>query len=282
MKKIITLFIFIFIVQYCFSADNDSVKPKPVRSYIGVYAGLGAGSIRDYSTSPLFYSALYALPRLDYSYYWNKNILYFDLKVLSGIYAVNINNNAYGGSGLILDFKTSYFRELPFKSTKLNLKQYWGASLSNYFDYRTNEAFMNAALIFDNFTTLEANYKFELRYTKKAKQKKILFIKYMRKEKNYLMALNVGIPFYSLIYRPGFSVVGNATVNDSKIFRGYELGNRFFPGLNTDFSIARVLNNGNMFKLSYCWDMFSTGKGSYYNLNSAKHLIMISLIVNLK
>lgn len=282
MKKISILFFCCLISSFTFSNTiQDSIKLNPLGKYVGVSGGLVIDRLRDSGTSPLFYTGILPLLQVEYLRRDAKDIFNYKLCFYNGIYFKKTKNDIFKGSGLMFDLELSYLRKLDI-SNNIKHNHYLGFSLGNFSSIRINEAFMNAAFAFDNFSNVELDYKFELQFIRKERMASFFgFFKYKKIEKKFLLSFDLGLPVYSLIYRPGFNYIGNATSNITDTFDHYEFKSKLISGLNTDISISRLYKNGNIIKYAYCWDMFSTGKASAYMLNTAKHLFVVSLILKL-
>ncbi len=250
-------------------------------SYIDISGGLTIGSLRDMSTSPLFYTGVLPTIEIKYSNLFNKNLITFNFNTSNGLYLTSSENDFYNGSGNIFDFELSYFRNYD-EFTNNSFGNWPGLSINNSTALRTNNYFGNAAFTFDNISSININYLITKKWTRKSKEKKILWlIKYRRKEKKYLLSFKTGIPIYSFIYRPGFTNPGNAT-QPELLLPGYKMYGKVFSGMNTNISLARILFNGNMIKLSYNWDFFTSGKYSLNRLDTSKHTLLFSLVFKIK
>lgn len=281
MRKVIIWFSLLLVSLSTFAQENlDSTKLVKDGSYIGISGGMAISSLRDKGTSPLFYTGILPSAQLTYTNYSNRNVWNFKFTTLNGIFIHMTEDETYTASGNIFDFEFAYMRNYAEEGSKL--RTYFGTSVNNYSSIRNNSSFMNAGLAFDNISYLNLDYKVEFDWVRKEKEKKLFWLfKYTRKEKRYVLGAKIGVPIFGLIYRPGYTYLGNATSSSETLFPGYELKYKVFPGMNTDLSIARVLNNGNQMKFSYYWDFMTTGKLSENRLDKAKHMLLFTLVFNL-
>ena len=280
--KLIVIFFIIFFNCKCFafSTSDSTISSNPKQRYLGISGGGGIGKVRDYGTSPLFYSGFLLSVKIEYIKYKSRNIFYYKIGGNTGNYRLKADNRSFITSGNTFELKFSYLRDSELSNDE-KLKNYFGTSIENIFNIRNNEAFMNAAVTRDNIGSISINYRLEYRFERKEKKVNIFnIIRYNRKEKEYLLSFDFTLPVYSLIYRPGFNLIGNGTLNEDKIFAGYEFNGKFLSGLNTDIGISRILRNGNMVKISYYWDLFTTGDIAYNELNTTKHLLLFSFVFN--
>jgi hypothetical protein len=260
--------------------QTDSSNYFNNSNYIDISSGLAIGNLRDMATSPLFYTGV--LPTVDFSYsdYFNKNLIKVNLSSLNGIYVRTTVDDFYSSSANIINFELSYYKHYD-EYDDGSLMHWPGISLNNYTAIRINNSFGNAAFTLDNISSMNLNYMITKNFTRKAKEKKFLWlIKYKRKQKDYLFSFKTGIPVYSLIYRPGFTNPGNATQTET-LLPGYKFTGKVFSGINTNLGIARMLKNGNMIKFSYNWDFFTSGKYSLNRLDYSKHSFLFSLVFKL-
>lgn len=281
MRKVIIWFSLLVIGISALAQENqESTSLIKDGNYIGISGGMAISSLRDLGTSPLFYTGILPSAQLSYTKYSKRNVWNFKFTTLNGIFLHMTEDDTYTASGNIFDFEFAYLRNYAEEGSKI--RTYFGTSINNYSSLRNNGAFMNASFAFDNISYLNLNYKIEYDWVRKEKEKKLFWLfKYTRKEKRYVLGAKLGIPIFGLIYRPGYTYLGNATTSGDDIFPGYEFNYKVFPGMNTDLSIARVLNNGNQMKLSYYWDFMTTGKLSENRLDKAKHMFLLTLVFNL-
>ncbi len=277
-NKILFILILYFGVPLTSIGQTDTVPKKTRSNLIDISAGLATGSLRDMSTSPLFYTGL--LPAIDISYsnFFNKNLIQLNLSSYNGIYIKLTDDDSYLSTANSVNTEIAYFRHYEdYDNT--GFKHYPGVSLNNYTSIRVNSAFNNAAFAFDNISSLNINYLITKDFTLKAKHKKLLWlIKYYRKEKQYLASFKIGIPIYSLIYRPGFTNPGNLTLNNIILLPDYKITSKVFSGMNTNLSLSRILKNGNMIKFTYHWEFFTSGKHALNRLDMSKHALLFSLV----
>ena len=280
MRKILFILLMSAIsLQLLAQTDVDSTKTHS-NKYIGISGGFAISSLRDMGTSPLFYTGFLPSLKIDYTNYQEKHLWNIKFTSLNGIYISLATDETHTASGNIFDFEFSYFSN--YEDYGQAFRKYLGVSANNYSAIRVNSSFMNAAFAFDNISNINLNYKLEWDFTRKEKQKKLFWlINYTRKEKKYLLSAKFGVPIFALIYRPGYTYIGNGTLNNDIIFIDYEWKYKVFPGMNTDIGISRILNNGNQMKLSYYWDFMTTGKMSENRLDKAKHMLLFTLIFKL-
>lgn len=258
--------------------QTDTVSKKIRSNLIDISTGIATGSLRDMSTSPLFYTGLLPVINIGYSNFFNKNLVQLDLNSYNGIYIKLTDDDSYLSTANSLNAELAYYRHYTdYDNT--GLKHYPGVSINNYTSIRVNSAFNNAAFAFENIASLNINYLITKDFTVKAKQRKLLWlIKYYRKEKQYLASFKIGIPIYSLIYRPGYTNPGNLTLNNIILLPDYKVTNKVFSGMNTNLSLSRILENGNRIKFTYHWEFFTSGKYSLNRLDMSRHALLFSLV----
>ncbi|MDD4149583.1 MAG: hypothetical protein PHE33_06100 [Bacteroidales bacterium] len=274
--------IFVLILYVGFSLNSigqiDTVPKETRTKLIDISAGLATGNLRDMGTSPLFYTGLLPVVDITYSDFYNNNLIQFNIISYNGIYIKLTDDDSYTSTANSVNTEIAYYRHYQdYDDT--GFKHYPGASINNYTSIRVNSAFNNAAFTFDNISSLNLNYFITKEFTLKAKQKKFLWlIKYYREEKQYLASFKIGVPIYSLIYRPGFTNPGNSTLNNSFLLPDYKITGKVFSGMNTNLSLSKILPNGNMIKLTYHWEYFTSGRYSLNRLDMSKHALLFSLV----
>ncbi len=287
MKNILSI---VFVILFCkaFSIEQqtlfDSLNVTQNKRFINVAGNIGSASYRDMGTSPLLYSGFITGAGLDYVKNSENRILIYRFNLNQAFYLANNVESAYFATGTIFNGEFMWFQKVhsKFYNEKLLMNNFVGLSVSNFSNINMNDNLMNAAVTFSNFTNFEIKYRYEMSWRKKFRQMDLIFFKLTFPEKRYLFSFDLGFPFYSQIFRPGFSQIGNGTEStDIILFPGYESFPNYFSGAKTDIAIARVLNNGNMIKYSYRWSYIASGNNDYNPLQMAEHLFMLSLVFNL-
>ncbi len=262
-------------------AQSDSIF-YPQGHYLDISAGLSTGLMRDYGTSPLFYTGFMGDIVITDQYFFGKNRLDIRVQSNNGAFIKLTENQSYSASASFIDAEISYYRFFGVIEGT-NILQAGGFSLSNFTTIRQNPSLGNGGFSFDNISSLQAKFSFGKKLTWKAKDGKFLWlIKYHRKEKHYFANLDFGVPLYSIIYRQGYTNPGNSTLDYINPFEGYESFGKFFSGINSKLSLNRVYDNGNMYGISYDWNLLTTGKKDINQLNLSHHAIMFHLVFKFK
>lgn len=284
MKNKIFIYLFLLLIGnplFSQTADNGNQYLYNGK-YLNVSGGISTGLMRDMVTSPLFYTAAMPAIAIEYAAIGEKNTVNFNFTTLNGFYLASGVDDSYISNGHIFDFELAYYRNIQ-EYGHLNFPYYLGVSVGNYSALRINEALMNAGVAFDNFTDFDLNIKADWQFTRHEKKKKLFWlIPYTKKEKHFLISGKLGVPVYSLIYRPGYTNPGNSTLNNEILFPGYEMSGKVFSGMNTDLSISRFLNNGNMIKFSYFWEYMTTGRMDVNRLDTSRHMFLFTLVFKIK
>lgn len=269
-------------------AQTDSTfTPKQTRKarpkYIQIGLGLNFGSVRDYATSPITYNGAlfnYSLARLN-----------MDSKREVKLTA-RFNNGGYGYSrdeGIPVSERASvyalflnYYRLYRIGSRnddKWNIKA--GGMFDVMTDVRYNPAFMNAGVGYEVFTTLFASGKVTRNFVRpNPVEKKFLFIKYKLKPRVIQISYQLNIPAVNGVARNGFAYIGNERINQTVLFNEYEY--QLFSGfrVSSELAYTNQMHNGNMWRLSYLWDVYTTG-GDLNRFEMANHIVEFSLLFHL-
>jgi len=280
--RIITTFLILIALfsKLALSQQSDSI---PIQGhYLNIGAGISSGLLRDYGTSPLFYTALMADISINDQYYFGNNRLFIKFQTNNGAYLRFTDNQSFSATANCFDAEISYFRHVgEIGNTKIQHAP--GLSISNFSSIRSNQDFGNGGFSFDNISSFQAKYSFSRILTRAAKDKKFLWlIKYHRKEKHYRANIDFGIPLYSIIYRQGYTNPGNSTLDYADPFEGYDSYGKIFSGINTQLALNRILDNGNMYGFSYNWSVLTTGIKDINQLNMSHHGIQFHLIFKFK
>ncbi len=280
MKKLILLLTSLTFCTMLFPMqDGDSIK-NIQGNYIELSTGISTGEFRDIVTSPLFYTNLFQSININHKIYFKKNIITFKTKLYAGLSFKSIEDNFYSGFTGIHDFELSYLNNFD-DYEYLKIRHWGGLYINNFTDYRVNQEFGNAAFTTDNISTIGLNYMFSKHWIRKKKEGKFLFLfKRTKKQKEYLFNFKIGIPIYSLIYRPGYTNPGNS-MGSINIFKGYKVSGKVFSGFNSAISLSRILKNGNMIRFSYEHSIFTSGRKALNKLDFSQYNLLFSLIFKL-
>jgi hypothetical protein len=280
MNKFILILFFFCLISPSFAQEESNTFPERDGNFTSITGGLSISPLRDKGTSPLLYTGVLGVFGLDFVSYKNQNLWQVRFTTPDGVYVRATEDDLFSTTGFNFDFRASYERNFESKNEKR--RQYLGAMIDNWSSFRTNSSFMNAGFAFNNISSLNLTYALEYDLTRKAVERKILgFINYKRKEKHYFLRAQAGLPLFAMMYQPGYTHVGNATVNDNALFTDFEWNTYAFPGLSTEISITRLMKNGNQWRYSYHWNAFTTGEASVNRVDMANHMFLFTLIVKL-
>ena len=88
----------------------------------------------------------------------------------------------------------------------------------------------------------------------------------------------LSLPIVSAMNRPGYTFIGNPTINEDTWLGDNETFAKFFPGVSTELGLYLNLRNDNRIGLSYRWDYLTTGKKRAYRYDNALHSINLSFM----
>ena len=268
-------------------AQQTEPSAKQIRKqrpkYIQTGFGLNRGSIRDLATSPITYKGVllnYSLAHLKMD---KAMEVKFTARFNNGVYSYRRTNgiDVKSRSAMYVLY-LNYYRLYELKKIsgdKWNMKL--GGMADMNFDVRVNNDLMNAGLGYEGFSTFFLSGKITRRFERKTPvQKKFLFIKYKRNPRVALLSYQLNIPIVHNSLRNGFAYIGNESLDTSPLFKEYEL--KAFNGLRfcSELSYTRQMQNGNMWRLSYLWDAYTSGKGNN-RFELANHILEFSLLFHL-
>lgn len=260
------------------NSNNENYK-RPM--YIGLGVGLNSSKFRDQATSPLFYEG--TIPQVSFSLLKKdeKRESEFNFLYDFGSYNSSIGDDNYSSS--INRFEISYSKLFQLNSLSKNgFNTKVGFMANSTANIRSNPSFFNNALGYEVFINALISAKVTKDISSKYKgERKFLFIKYQAKEQKRDLAfrLNLGLMNNTIrngyIYYPLFG----ATVNDIKLFDGYEF--KFFSGfrMSTRFDYTWYQKNKNALQFSYLWDAYKTGS-DYEVFGMSHHVLRFTLYFN--
>lgn len=268
-------------------AQETTLGKKQIRKqrpkYIQAGLGLNRSSLRDFATSPITYKGIlfnYSLGHLKMD---SAREVKFTARFNNGVYkykrtdGIDVQSRSF-----MYVLYLNYYRLYQLNSLS-NDKWYMkiGGMADVNLDVRLNDDLMNAALGYEGFSTFFLSGKLTRRFErKKTVHKKFLFIKYKRNPRVALLAYQLNIPVAHNSLRNGFAYISNEGLNTIPVFKEYEL--KAFNGLRfcSELSYTRQMQNGNMWRVSYLWDAYASGKGNN-RFELSNHIAEFSLLFHL-
>ncbi len=251
------------------------LRPK----YLQVGMGLNSSNMRDFATSPLTYNGLlfnYSISRLNLG---DKKEVKFTGRFNHGKYLYNRSEGipvTTSANAYLLSL--NYYRLYKIERWS---NDDWNIKLGGMFDMTTdlriNPHLMNAGVGFELFNTLSLSGKVSRVFRRtETVHKKLLFIKYKLNPTVRTLSYQLNVPVVNGYYRNGFAYVQQG----GGLFSGYKY--RLFSGfrLSSEFAYTHQMQNGNMWRLSYLWDAYTTG-GTHNRFEMAHHILEFSLLFHL-
>lgn len=269
------------------TAQETTLSKKQVRKerpqYLQVGLGLNRGSLRDYATSPITYKGVL----------FNYSIGYLKMDTAREVkFTARFNNGRYKykrTTGIQSDSRASmyvlylnYYR--LYRINKLSSSNWYvqvGGMFDANLDFRINDGLMNAGYGYESFNTFFLSGKVTRRWERtETVHKKFLFIKYKLNPRVALFSYQLNLPVMHNSLRNGFAYIGNEGLNTSPVFKEYEY--KPFGGIRfcSELAYTRQMQNGNMWRISYLWDAYTSGRG-YNRFELANHIAEFSLLFHL-
>ena len=287
MNKLFAVLLCAFATTNVFAQETDMPTNKEMRkarpNYISIGMGLNRGSVRDFATSPLTYKGML----FNFSAGYQR---YDDLRDTRLNFRFNFGGYKYKReTGIPTSSKASVFalfvnyaklyRLNKYSNDKWNFKV--GGMLDVVTDVRINPELLNAQLGYEIFNTLYASGKVTRKFVRtELKHKKFLFIKYKLKPRVAMLSYQLNLPIINGYARNGFAYLGNESIDGALLFNGYRY--KIFSGFRMSSTLAftRQMANGNMWRVSYVWDAYTTG-GQQNRFEMANHIAEFSLLFHL-
>ncbi len=246
---------------------NYSLKRARVPVWLDVAAGINVADCYDVGTVPFRYSGFGAATDMGVTIEWGR------CHIRPGYRMFNTTFTQPAGTALTYDFSTEFLYR--FSDVANNRLHFWvGGTLGGMIDVKSIPSLQNASACLSLFGNMAATcmMQYDFAYSKS-------------KDHNWLSTyLKVNLPLYGGAVRPGYSYIGNPTVNQdvvSALIGSKESFGKFFPGVNTDLGLYLNLLNGNRIGLTYRWDYVSTGKKGTYRYDNALHSVNVSFMFRL-
>ena len=244
-------------------------KPGENPMWLTAGTGLNIAHCYDQGASPLPYLGVGMKLRGGISMLWHEKS-YIDLN-LGGLANIVVSN-AYTQA---FDFGIDWDIEYLYRFYNVGGWHFWaGGALSNYISVNYSPSLMNAALGYSLFLfngTAEGVVQYD-------------FAKYGGDHNMLTAYAKLGLPLFSLVNRPGFAYIDNATgsltgneppeSNRERLLMG-------FPGVSTDIGLYVNLLNNNKIGVSYRWDYLTTRHKGIYRFDHANHSFNLTYMFNL-
>lgn len=286
-KSLISVLFLLLCVNTMAAQDADMPTNKELRkvrpNYISIGMGLNRGNVRDFATSPLIYKGLLLNYSLGYQRYDDMRDTRLNIRFNHGGYKYKkqvaiplVSRTAV--YALFVNYAKLY-RLKKYSNSKWNLKV--GGMLDVVTDTRVNPELQNAGVGYEVFNTLFASGKVTRTFVRhEMKEKKLWFIKYKLKPRVLQVSYQLNLPVVNGYARNGFAYLGNERIGEIPLFNGYQY--KLFSGfrISSDLAVTRQMANGNMWRISYIWDAYTTG-GSQNRFEMANHIAEFSLLFHL-
>lgn len=260
---------------------KDTTKVK-LPSYIDIAVGFNNTILRDFATSPLFYSgspAFFSLGNIERDLRREST---FRFNVTNGtIYTSGTRHLSYSSLTNIGLNYLELFQIKNWSNDRFNVKV--GGQSNSMVNIRANEDLRNNSFGFEILSNFSASAKVSMDISRKAdKQKKILFLKYRLKQRKKSLDFGFNAGVINSNYRNGFSYTGQeAIVNSGSIFSSYQFNLLKGQRYSTTLDYTYYLKNNNAIQFSYWWDALKT-EGNFNELEMASHTFKFSLWFRLR
>lgn len=269
------------------TAQETTLSKKQIRKerpqYLQVGLGLNRGSLRDYATSPITYKGVLFSYSIGYLKMDTAREVKFTARFNNGSYkyerTTGIQSNSRASMYVLY---LNYYR--LYRLNKLSNSNWYvqaGGMFDANLDFRINDGLMNAGYGYESFNTFFVSGKVTRRWERtETVHKKFLFIKYKLNPRIALFSYQLNLPVMHNSLRNGFAYIGNEGLNTSPVFKEYEY--KPFGGIRfcSELAYTRQMQNGNMWRISYLWDAYTSGRG-YNRFELSNHIAEFSLLFHL-
>ncbi|MBW7912429.1 MAG: hypothetical protein H3C54_01700 [Taibaiella sp.] len=268
-------------------AQETTISKKQIRKerpkYLQVGLGLNRGSLRDFATSPITYKGILFNYSIGYLKMDTAREVKFTARFNNGVYrykrkeGIDVKSRA----GMYVLYLNYYRLYRLNKISNSNLHIQAGGMFDANLDFRINDDLMNAGYGYEFFNTFFLSGKVTRRWERtETVHKKFLFIKYKRNPRVAMFSYQLNLPVMHNSLRNGFAYIGNEGLNTSPAFKEYEY--KAFGGIrfSSELAYTRQMQNGNMWRISYLWDAYTSGKG-HNRFELSNHIAEVSLLFHL-
>lgn len=284
------LLLFIVIFNCCLpgsTAQETTLSRKQIRKerpkYLQVGLGLNRGSLRDFATSPITYKGILFNYSVGYLKMDTAREVKFTARFNNGVYKYKRTTGIQSDSRASMYVLYLNYHRL-YRLNKLSNSNWYmqaGGMFDANLDFRLNDGLMNAGYGYESFNTFFLSGKVTRRWERtETVHKKFLFIKYKLNPRVALFSYQLNLPVMHNSLRNGFAYIGNEGLNTSPVFKEYEY--KPFGGLRfcSELAYTRQMQNGNMWRVSYIWDAYTSGKG-HNRFELSNHIAEFSLLFHL-
>jgi hypothetical protein len=265
------IFLMVFIITGCLTSLSAQLDSTDIRVQNRTYIQLGLGgaraTVRDFATSPLFYTGYLGSLSIGISRVIPKRESRIDFRADAGFLEENTALTMF-----VYRTTMQHLWKLPYLSNK-RFKTSWGGMADVSMIERRNPAFGNNSYGLDLLSTIFASAKTRFQFDRKdKKEKRFLFIRYTLKPVQHDLSFQLALPLLNSSYRNGFNHLRGGPEPDNDVFTDYRF--RLHSGfrLATEIAYTRHLRNGNGLRLAYLWDV-NSNPGHFEKLELAQHTI---------
>ncbi len=264
----------------------DTLSRKEERKARDRHLAFGFGSafirVMDKATSPLTYQGLQLVAgKLDYQVHSERIIKSLEADFSFGYLNTPTETPWYDPTN------TSYFLAIRYNwmwhlaaLAGNRIHFYLGPELNINGHFRVNYKYGNSAFTFDNYNGIGAAARFEVPFSWKARDVKVWFMHFKRRDRDLRLAWQLSSPFVSYLVRPTYVTITNFIDPDLQArITSENTGGGFLVPLSvrSQTELYYILNNRNMLKLSYIWNFYHHDPG-YNKVQSAYHGFLFSFV----
>jgi hypothetical protein len=267
-------------------ASDKKITRKQERKARDKYLGLGLGfshvKIIDQSTSPLMYKG-FQFPYLSLGYltHSKKRIKTVEVDFSFGFlktrtitpWAEPRNMSFYTN----IRYNILYYLR-SFATDRINW--YIGPEFNINGHFRVNYKYGNSAFTFDNYNGVGIATRIEFPFGWKGRTYRFLGKDRNRNDRDLRISWQLSMPVANLVIRPTYVTITNFVDPElrAKITRDHLNGGFFVPlNLRSQMELYYILQNQNMFRLTYVWNFFHHDPG-YNKVQSAFHGVYFAFV----
>ncbi len=264
-------FFMVFTFTSCLTSLSAQVDSTDIRVQNRTYIHLGLGgsraTVRDFATSPLFYTGYLGSLSIGFSRVIPKRESRIDFRADAGYLEGNSALTMF-----VYRATMHHLWTLPILSND-RFKTSWGGMADVSMIERRHPGYGNNSYGLDLLSTVFASAKTRFQFDRKEKkEKKFLFIRYTLHPVQHDLSFQLAVPLLNSSYRNGFNHLRGGPEPGTNVFTDYRFRAHSGWRLATEIAYTRHLRNGNGLRLAYMWDA-NSNPGHFEKLEVAQHTL---------
>lgn len=274
------LILLLLLATISLSAHSQNRDEKPYlgnSKYLEISAGTGLVEVRDFATSPLFYTGLGNRLAVSLSRLRTTKDISTGFSVSNGNLTSDYNDHTAQTAVTTISLHHArlyqIFRNGP---ERWNLKAGGEANLTT--NLRINPSLLNSAVGIEAFPIIFGSFKATRDISRQRAKRG-------REPKKKSLSLKINASIFGTSFRNGYSYLGIGQILDKQgidgVFDEYRAKAFGVNALTTNLDYTIWLKNKNGWRFSYAWEAYKT-RNDFADFEMASHTIRVAILFNTK